>query len=104
MTIVELVDAHEGFRVITDRINTSSKVKLMWIICILTFFFSALLDNLTTSIVMISLLRKLIDDKETRWLFAGMVVVAANASDSAPIQFYAPMTGAAIGELEYSSS
>jgi len=79
MTIVELVDAHEGFRVITDRINTSSKVKLMWIICILTFFFSALLDNLTTSIVMISLLRKLIDDKETRWLFAGMVVVAANA-------------------------
>ena len=79
MTIVELVDAHEGFRVITDRINTSNKVKLMWIICILTFFFSALLDNLTTSIVMISLLRKLIDDKETRWLFAGMVVVAANA-------------------------
>jgi Na+/H+ antiporter NhaD/arsenite permease-like protein len=79
MTIVELVDAHEGFRVITDRINTSSKVKLMWIICILTFFFSAVLDNLTTSIVMISLLRKLIDDKETRWLFAGMVVVAANA-------------------------
>ncbi|MDE0918266.1 MAG: SLC13 family permease, partial [Flavobacteriales bacterium] len=77
MTIVELVDAHEGFRVITDRINTSNKVKLMWIICILTFFFSALLDNLTTSIVMISLLRKLIDDKETRWLFAGMVVVAA---------------------------
>jgi len=79
MTIVELVDAHEGFRVITDRINTNSKVKLMWIICILTFFFSAVLDNLTTSIVMISLLRKLIDDKETRWLFAGMVVVAANA-------------------------
>jgi len=79
MTIVELVDAHEGFRVITDRIKTTNKVKLMWIICILTFFFSAALDNLTTSIVMISLLRKLIDDKETRWFFAGMVVVAANA-------------------------
>ncbi|MBC8149661.1 MAG: sodium:proton antiporter NhaD [Bacteroidetes bacterium] len=79
MTIVELVDAHEGFRVITDKINTTNKVKLMWIICILTFFFSALLDNLTTSIVIISLLRKLIDDKETRWLFAGMVVVSANA-------------------------
>jgi Na+/H+ antiporter NhaD/arsenite permease-like protein len=79
MTIVELVDAHEGFRVITDRINTTSKVKLMWIICILTFFFSAVLDNLTTSIVMISLLRKLVDDKETRWLFAGMVVISANA-------------------------
>jgi Na+/H+ antiporter NhaD/arsenite permease-like protein len=79
MTIVELVDAHEGFRVITDKIKTNSKVKLMWIICILTFFFSAVLDNLTTSIVMISLLRKLIDDKETRWLYAGMVIVAANA-------------------------
>jgi Na+/H+ antiporter NhaD/arsenite permease-like protein len=79
MTIVELVDAHEGFRVITDKIRTNSKVKLMWVICILTFFFSAVLDNLTTSIVMISLLRKLIDDKETRWLFAGMVVVSANA-------------------------
>lgn len=79
MTIVELVDAHEGFRVITDKINTSSKIKLMWIICILTFFFSAVLDNLTTSIVMISLLRKLVDDKESRWLFAGMVVISANA-------------------------
>jgi Na+/H+ antiporter NhaD/arsenite permease-like protein len=79
MTIVELVDAHEGFSVITDRIKTTNAVKLMWIICILTFFFSAVLDNLTTSIVMISLLRKLIDDKEQRWLFAGMVVVAANA-------------------------
>lgn len=79
MTIVELVDAHEGFSVITNRIKTQNAVKLMWIICILTFFFSAILDNLTTSIVMISLLRKLIGDKQTRWLFAGMVVVAANA-------------------------
>jgi len=79
MTIVELVDAHEGFSVITDRIKTTNAVKLIWIICILTFFFSAVLDNLTTSIVMISLLRKLIEDKEKRWLFAGMVIVAANA-------------------------
>lgn len=79
MTIVELVDAHEGFSVITDRIKTTNKVKLMWIICWLTFFFSAALDNLTTSIVMISLLRKLIEDKPTRWLFAGMVIIAANA-------------------------
>jgi len=79
MTIVELVDAHEGFRVITDRITTNNKVKMLWIICILTFFFSALLDNLTTSIVMVSLLRKLIDDRQTRWMFAGMVVIAANA-------------------------
>lgn len=79
MTIVELVDAHEGFAVITDRIKTSNKVRLLWILAILTFFFSAVLDNLTTSIVMVSLLRKLIDDKETRWMFAGVVVIAANA-------------------------
>lgn len=79
MTIVELVDAHEGFSVITDRIRTTSKVKLMWIVAILSFFFSAALDNLTTSIVMVSLLKKLIDDKQTRWLFAGLVVIAANA-------------------------
>ena len=79
MTIVELVDAHEGFAVITDRIKTTNRVKLMWIIGILSFFFSAALDNLTTSIVMVSLLRKLIDDQKDRWFFAGMVVVAANA-------------------------
>jgi len=79
MTIVELIDAHEGFAVITNRIKTTSRRKLLWIICILTFFFSAALDNLTTSIVMISLLRKLIADKEDRWLFAGMVIISANA-------------------------
>jgi Na+/H+ antiporter NhaD/arsenite permease-like protein len=78
MTIVELVDAHEGFSVITDRIKTTDKTKLLWIIAILTFFFSAALDNLTTTIVMISLLRKLVKDKETRWLFVGIVVMAAN--------------------------
>jgi len=79
MTIVELVDAHEGFAVITDRIKTTDKTKLLWIIAILTFFFSAALDNLTTTIVMISLLRKLVKDKETRWIFVGIVVLAANA-------------------------
>lgn len=79
MTIVELVDAHEGFAVITDRIKTQKKVKLLWIVGIITFFLSAALDNLTTSIVMISLLRKLIEDKQTRWMFAGMVVISANA-------------------------
>jgi len=79
MTIVELVDAHEGFSVITDRIKTKNAAKLIWIICILTFFFSAILDNLTTTIVMISLLRKLIKDTKMRWLFVGMVVIAANA-------------------------
>lgn len=79
MTIVELIDSHEGFAVITDRIRTTNKRKLMWIVGILTFFFSAALDNLTTSIVMISLLRKLIEDKEDRWLFAGLVIISANA-------------------------
>ena len=79
MTIVELIDAHEGFSIITDKITTKNRVKLLWIISVLTFFFSAALDNLTTSIVMISLLRKLIDDKHDRWFFAGIVVVTANA-------------------------
>lgn len=79
MTIVELIDAHEGFAVITDRIKTTNKVKLLWIICLLTFFFSAALDNLTTSIVMISLLRKLIAEKKDRWFFAGLVIISANA-------------------------
>ena len=79
MTIVELVDAHEGFSIITDKITTKNRVKLLWIVSVLTFFFSAALDNLTTTIVMVSLLRKLIDDKFERWFFAGIVVVAANA-------------------------
>lgn len=79
MTIVEVVDQHEGFKIITDKIKTTNKVKLLWIISFLTFFMSALLDNLTTTIVLVALLRKLIDDKQTRWFFASMVVLAANA-------------------------
>ena len=79
MTIVEVVDQHEGFKVITDRIRTTNKVKLLWILSFLTFFMSALLDNLTTTIVLVALLRKLVDDKETRWFYASMVVLAANA-------------------------
>lgn len=79
MTIVETVDQHEGFKVITDKITTTNKIKLLWIMGILTFFMSALLDNLTTTIVMVALLRKLIDDKQTRWFFASIVVLAANA-------------------------
>lgn len=79
MTIVELIDAHGGFRVITDRIRTTNRVKLLWIISILTFFLSAVLDNLTTSIVMVALLRKLLSDQEDRWLFGGMVIISANA-------------------------
>ncbi len=79
MTIVELIDAHDGFDIITSRIITTNKRKLLWIICMITFFLSSVLDNLTTAIVMVSLLRKLIDDKESRLLFAGMVIIAANA-------------------------
>jgi Na+/H+ antiporter NhaD/arsenite permease-like protein len=79
MTIVEIVDQHQGFRVITDKIKTTNKVKLLWILSFLTFFMSAALDNLTTTIVMVALLRKLVDDKKTRWFFASMVVLAANA-------------------------
>jgi Na+/H+ antiporter NhaD/arsenite permease-like protein len=79
MTIVEVVDQHQGFKAITDRINTTSKIKLLWLLSILTFFMSALLDNLTTTIVMVALLRKLVSEKETRWFFASMIVLAANA-------------------------
>ena len=79
MTIVELVDAYQGFRIITDRINTKNPKTLLWIICIVTFFLSAILDNLTTAIVMVSLIRKLVPNKDMRLFFAGMVVIAANA-------------------------
>lgn len=79
MTIVELVDSHHGFRFITDRIRTKNPKVLLWIICFVTFFLSSILDNLTTTIVMVSLVRKLIADKETRMLFIGMIVIAANA-------------------------
>lgn len=79
MTIVEIVDHHQGFKIITDKIKTTKKVKLLWILSFLTFFMSAALDNLTTTIVMVALLRKLIDDKQTRWFFASMIVLAANS-------------------------
>lgn len=79
MTIVELIDAHQGFKIITNRITTTNARKLLWIVSIITFFLSAILDNLTTAIVMVSLCRKLIHDKEQRLFFCGMVVVAANA-------------------------
>ena len=79
MTIVEIIDLHGGFRVVTDKITTSSKFKLLWIIGILSFFFSAALDNLTTSIIMVSLTRKFIADQKDRWMFLGMVIISANA-------------------------
>jgi len=79
MTIVELVDAHEGFRVITDRITGTNKVTLMWVLSVITFFLSAALDNMTTAIVVCALLRKLIKDRNDLWTFAGMDIIAANA-------------------------
>lgn len=79
MTIVELIDAHDGFDIITVRISQTDKRKLLWVIAFITFFLSAILDNLTTTIVIISLLRKLIKDDKDRLFFAGIVVVAANA-------------------------
>ncbi|MCR4660304.1 MAG: sodium:proton antiporter NhaD [Bacteroidales bacterium] len=79
MTIVTLIEDYQGFRVITDKITTTDKKKLLWVISILTFFLSALLDNMTTAIVMVALLRKLIADRKERWLYAGMVILAANA-------------------------
>ena len=79
MTIVELIDSHSGFDIITQKINTNSKAKLLLIIAAVTFFLSALLDNLTTSIVMTSLCAKLLTDKEDRLWFAGLIVIAANA-------------------------
>jgi Na+/H+ antiporter NhaD/arsenite permease-like protein len=79
MTIVETVDSYDGFSVITKKIKTTNKAKLLWIVAVLTFFFSAVLDNLTTTIVMVSLLRKLVDDRNTRLYYVGMVVIAANA-------------------------
>jgi Na+/H+ antiporter NhaD/arsenite permease-like protein len=79
MTIVELIDAHNGFRFITERIETKNPKVLLWIICSVTFFLSAVLDNLTTTIVMVSLIRKLVPNREMRMLFIGMIVIAANA-------------------------
>jgi len=77
--MVEIVDQYQVFKIITDKIKTTNKVKLLWILSVLTFFMSAALDNLTTTIVLVALLRKLIADKKTRWFFASMVVLAANA-------------------------
>lgn len=79
MTIVEVVDAHNGFEVITSRIKTTSLTALLWLVGFVTFFLSAVLDNLTTTIVMISLMKKLLDKHDDRLFFAGIIVIAANA-------------------------
>lgn len=79
MTVVEVVDAHDGFEVITSRIKTTRLSTLMWIVGFVSFFLSAILDNLTTTIVMVSLMKKLLGDREDRLFFAGIIVIAANA-------------------------
>jgi Na+/H+ antiporter NhaD/arsenite permease-like protein len=79
MTIVEVVDAHNGFEVITSRIKTARLSSLMWTVGFVAFFLSAILDNLTTTIVMVSLMKKLLDKREDRLFFAGIIVIAANA-------------------------
>ena len=79
MTIVELIDAHDGFQNITERIKTTNKTKLVWLISLITFFLSAVLDNLTSTIVMMSILNKLIQDKKIKWLLLGLVIISSNA-------------------------
>jgi NhaD family Na+/H+ antiporter len=79
MAIVEVVDAHNGFEVITSRIKTTKLSSLMWLVGFVTFFLSSILDNLTTTIVMISLMKKLLDKRDDRLFFAGIIIIAANA-------------------------
>jgi Na+/H+ antiporter NhaD/arsenite permease-like protein len=79
MTIVELIDAHNGFEIITRRIRTTDKRTLLWIIAILTFVLSSVLNNLTTTIVMVSLVRKLMGERRDRMMMSGIIIIAANA-------------------------
>ncbi|KOY87481.1 sodium:proton antiporter [bacterium 336/3] len=79
MTIVELIDAHDGFDIVKSQINTPNNKRLMWVMSLLAFFLSAIIDNLTTAIVMVSILRKIIKDKEQRMLLVGIMIIAANA-------------------------
>ncbi len=79
MTIVEVVDSHNGFEVITSRIRTPKLSTLMWLVGIVTFFLSSILDNLTTTIVMVSLMKKLLGKRDDRLFFAGIIIIAANA-------------------------
>ncbi|MBF0619575.1 MAG: sodium:proton antiporter NhaD, partial [Candidatus Omnitrophica bacterium] len=82
MTIVQLMDAHNGFQVIADMLRTKDKRALLWVMALATFFLSSILDNLTTAIVMVSLFHRLIHDKEDRLIFGGVVIIAANAGGS----------------------
>lgn len=79
MTIVDLVDRNGGFGIITDHITTRRKRRLLWLLALITFFMSAVLDNMTTTIIMVMLLRRLIEEQRERWIFAGVIVIAANS-------------------------
>jgi len=79
MTIVELIDLHRGFDVIKNVIRTKSKIKLLWILGVIGFFLSAIIDNLTATIVLITVLRKLIHQREDRIWYASLIIIAANA-------------------------
>ncbi len=79
MTIVELIDAHDGFDIVKNQINTKNNKRLLWVMSLISFFLAAIIDNLTTAIVMVSILRKVVKDKEQRLLFAGVMVICANA-------------------------
>ena len=79
MTIVEVIDIHQGFSAITRRIKTGSKKKLLWLVAFITFFMSSVLDNMTSAIVMMMLMQKLLDEQRERWIFGSMVIIASNA-------------------------
>lgn len=79
MTIVELIDRYGGFRIITDRIHAGNKRSLMWMLALIAFFLSSVLDNMTTTIIMVMMLRRMLSDRDERWIFACVIVLAANA-------------------------
>ncbi|HSN49941.1 MAG TPA: sodium:proton antiporter NhaD, partial [Bacteroidales bacterium] len=79
MTIVELIDAHDGFALISNRLKSDNKRKLIWMVGLITFFLSAILDNLTTTIVMILMIRSLVHNEKQRWIFTGIIIIAANS-------------------------
>lgn len=79
MTIVEIIDAHDGFSIISQKIKTKHKNQFIWLIALFTFFLSAILDNLTTTIVMVTILNKLVAERKTKWLLLGLVIISSNA-------------------------
>ncbi len=79
MTLVELIDSHQGFKVITDKMHSQSKRKMLWMIAFVSFFLSSVLDNLTTTILMVSFVRKLVEDRADRLILGCVIVIAANS-------------------------